>query len=92
MSSDRARKPPQPPSAACFALATIGAVPTTAGLACALAGSACRETSEAATRIDAEVRRKLLKRARRQGITNECEAVKLAETWKRAAKPTRRLS
>jgi hypothetical protein len=54
--------------------------------------AACRETSEAATRIDAEVRRKLLKRARRQGITNECEAVKLAETWKRAAKPTRRLS
>jgi hypothetical protein len=54
--------------------------------------AACRETSEVATRIDAEVKRKLLKRARRQGITNEGEAVKLVETWKRAAKPTRRLS
>ena len=36
-------------------------------------------------RIDAQVKDKLLKRARRQGMTNQDEIIQLIEAWKRAA-------
>ena len=36
-------------------------------------------------RIDAQVRDKLLKRARKQGMTNQDEIIELIEAWKRAA-------
>jgi hypothetical protein len=36
-------------------------------------------------RIDAQVRDKLLKRARKQGMVNQDEIVELVEAWKRAA-------
>jgi hypothetical protein len=36
-------------------------------------------------RIDARVKDKLLKRARRQGMTNQDEIIELIEAWKRAA-------
>jgi len=44
--------------------------------------AACRET---AARIDARIRDKLLKRARKQGMANEREVLELIEAWKRAA-------
>lgn len=36
-------------------------------------------------RIDAEVRDKLLKRARKQGMVNQGEVIELVKNWKRAA-------
>jgi hypothetical protein len=36
-------------------------------------------------RIDARVRDKLLKRARKQGMVNQDEIIELTEAWKRAA-------
>jgi hypothetical protein len=48
--------------------------------------AARREVSKA----DARVRERLLRRARKHGLS-EAEAAELAETWKRAARPTRRL-
>jgi hypothetical protein len=53
--------------------------------------AACIAASEAAARIDAKVKDKLLKRARRQGMTNAREATELVEAWKRAARETKRL-
>ena len=53
--------------------------------------AACRQASEAAAHIDARTREKLLKRARRQGMTNEGEVIELLEAWKRAAKKTKHL-
>jgi hypothetical protein len=38
-------------------------------------------------RIDARVRDKLLKRARKQGMVNQDEIIKLVEAWKCAAAP-----
>jgi hypothetical protein len=38
-------------------------------------------------RIDARVRDKLLKRARKQGMVNQDQIVELVEAWKRAATP-----
>ena len=35
-------------------------------------------------RIDAQVKDKLLKRARRQGMTNQDEIIQVIEAWKRA--------
>jgi hypothetical protein len=51
----------------------------------------CQETAAAVASIDAKLRDKLLKRARKQGITNEAEATELIEAWKRAARKTKRL-
>jgi hypothetical protein len=48
--------------------------------------AARREVSKA----DARVRAGILKRARKHGLS-EAEAVELAEGWKRAARPTKRL-
>jgi hypothetical protein len=51
----------------------------------------CRDTAETAVHIDAEIRRKLLRRARNYGMTtNEGEIIVLVEAWKRAARKTRR--
>ena len=36
-------------------------------------------------RIDAKIRDKLLKRARKQGMTSQGEVIELVEAWKRAA-------
>jgi hypothetical protein len=36
-------------------------------------------------RIDAQVRDKLLKRARKHGMVNQDEVIELVEAWKRAA-------
>jgi hypothetical protein len=36
-------------------------------------------------RIDAQVRDKLLKRARKQGMINQDEVIELIDAWKRAA-------
>ena len=44
------------------------------------------EASEAAARIEARIKDKLLKRARKHGMT-EAEAIELAEMWKHAAWP-----
>ena len=50
--------------------------------------TACRESSQAALRIDAEIRRKLLKRAQQYRMATE--AIKqIDEAWKRAARKTR---
>jgi hypothetical protein len=46
--------------------------------------------AEVVAHIDAKVRDKLLKRVRKQGLTNEI-GIELAEAWKRAAKKTKRL-
>jgi hypothetical protein len=51
----------------------------------------CREASEAAARIDGRTREKLLKRARKQGMTNEGEVIELVEAWRRAAKKMKHL-
>jgi hypothetical protein len=48
------------------------------------------KAAEVVAHIDAKVRDKLLKRARRQGLTTEA-GIELAEAWKRAAKKTRHL-
>ena len=52
--------------------------------------AACREASEATAKIDARIRDKLLKRARKHGM-RESEVADLAEAWKSAAKKTKRL-
>jgi hypothetical protein len=44
------------------------------------------DASNEAARIDAKVKNKLLKRARKHGMTNESEVAELVEAWKRAAK------
>jgi hypothetical protein len=49
-----------------------------------------QKAAEVVAHIDAKVRDKLLKRARKQGLTNEA-GTELAEAWKRAAKKTRHL-
>ena len=46
---------------------------------------------EAAARIDARNRTKLLKRFRKQGIADEGEANALVDEWKHAARPTKHL-
>ena len=51
----------------------------------------CQETAVAVASIDARVRDKLLKRARKQGITNETAAIESIKAWKRAARKTKRL-
>jgi hypothetical protein len=43
-----------------------------------------------AARTDAKIRKKLLKRARKHGMT-EAEMIELAEMWKHAARPTEHL-
>ena len=48
------------------------------------------EASEEVARIDARISDKLLKRARKQGMTSQDEAIKLVELWKRAAARTDR--
>ena len=45
-----------------------------------------------AAQIDTKVKVKLLKRAQKHGVTDQDEAVALAEAWKRAARKTDRLS
>ena len=52
--------------------------------------AACRAASEEAAKIDARTKAKLVKRARRQGMT-EAEAIEIAEAWKCAATHTKRL-
>ena len=47
---------------------------------------AARAAAKEVTRIDARIRKKLLKRARKHGMT-EAEAIELAEMWKHAAWP-----
>ena len=49
-----------------------------------------RAASEAAARIDANIKTKLVKLARKHGMT-EVEAIELAEAWKCAARRTKRL-
>jgi len=48
-----------------------------------------REALDVVSRIDARIRDKLLKRARKQGMSDEGEVVALIEAWKRAARPTK---
>ena len=52
--------------------------------------TACSAASEAAALSDAKIRSKLVKRARKHGMT-EAEGIELAEAWKRAAKHTKHL-
>jgi hypothetical protein len=49
------------------------------------------EASEAVAHIDARIKDKLLKRARKHGMTDEREVTELVEAWKRAARKTKRL-
>ena len=53
--------------------------------------AACLEASDVATHIDAKIRNMLLKRARKQGMTDEGEVVALIEAWKRAVQHTKHL-
>jgi hypothetical protein len=53
--------------------------------------AACLEASKAAARIDAGVKDKLLKRARKWGMTDEREVTELIDAWKRAARHTKHL-
>jgi hypothetical protein len=54
--------------------------------------AACHAASAEAGRIDAKIKDKLLKRARRLGMTtNEHEVTELIGAWKQAAKKTKRL-
>jgi hypothetical protein len=48
------------------------------------------EALEVVARIDARIRDKLLKRARKHGL-NEGDVSELVEAWKRAARKTRNL-
>ena len=43
------------------------------------------EVLEEVARIDARIRDRLLKRARKKGMTRQDEVIKLVEAWKRAA-------
>jgi len=47
--------------------------------------AASRAAAETAARIDAGVKDKLMKRARKHGMTDEREVTELVEAWKRAA-------
>jgi hypothetical protein len=47
------------------------------------------EASEAAARIEARIKDKLLKRARKHGITDEREVTELVHAWKQAARHTK---
>ena len=47
---------------------------------------AARAAAKEVARIDAKIRKKLIKRARKHGMT-EAEAIELAETWTHAAWP-----
>jgi hypothetical protein len=47
---------------------------------------AARAAAKEVERLDAKIRKKLLMRARKHGMT-EAEAIELAETWKHAAWP-----
>jgi hypothetical protein len=49
------------------------------------------EAAKVAASIDARVKDKLLKRARKHGMTDEREVTELVEAWKRAARPTKHL-
>jgi hypothetical protein len=49
------------------------------------------EASKAAARIDAGIKDKLLKRARKHGMTGEREVTELVEAWKQAARHTKHL-
>ena len=53
--------------------------------------AASRAAAEEVARINARIKTKLMKRARRQGMTNEREMTDLVEAWKQAAKHTKRL-
>jgi hypothetical protein len=53
--------------------------------------AASRAAAAAAARIDARIKTKLVRRALRQGMTDEREAIALVEAWKQAAKHTKRL-
>jgi hypothetical protein len=53
--------------------------------------AACFGAQEEVLHINRKIRDKLLKRARKQGLTDEAEAIKLIEAWKRAARKTKRL-
>jgi hypothetical protein len=53
--------------------------------------AAARAAAKAVEQIDAKVKTKLMKRARRQGMTNEGEVTALVQAWKQAAKHTKRL-
>jgi hypothetical protein len=48
------------------------------------------EALQEVARIDARIRAKLLKRARKQGVNSQAELVNLVEMWKRAAARTDR--
>jgi predicted small metal-binding protein len=52
--------------------------------------TANRTASEAAARIDAEIKTRLVKHARKHGMT-EAEGMDLAEAWKQASVVTERL-
>jgi hypothetical protein len=47
--------------------------------------------AKAAARIDTRVKDKLMKRARKHGMTDEREVTELVEAWKQAAKHTKHL-
>ena len=47
---------------------------------------AARAAAKEVARIDAKIRKKLIKRARKHGMT-EAEAIELAEAWKHAMSP-----
>ena len=51
---------------------------------------AARAAAKEVARIDAKIRKKLIKRARKHGMT-EAEAIELAEAWKHSARPTEHL-
>jgi hypothetical protein len=51
---------------------------------------AARAAAKWAGRIDARIAKKLLKRARKHGMT-EAEAIELAQTWKHAARSMKHL-
>jgi hypothetical protein len=53
--------------------------------------AASRAAAEEVARINARIKTKLMKRARRQGLSNEREVTDLVEAWKQAAKHTKRL-
>jgi hypothetical protein len=49
------------------------------------------EAAKVAASIDARVKDKLLKRARKHGMTDKREVTELVEAWKRAARPAKHL-
>jgi hypothetical protein len=51
--------------------------------------AACLLASEATVHIDAKVRAKMLKRAKKFGMTADQDMLKLIEAWKAAGNPDR---